>query len=366
MIIFNFLVFIIFYFLFRNEIKKSHYLLLVFFIIRLLFLNYYIINNNYVGLLDDIVYYHYGTSLLPYTPYNLLIDNINKLFIVAKGQHILYPFINFIIYYLFGANIFNMLCYNFVIFLLSLYVAKKLFNKIFNNEILLLLFLNIYLVYPEFIAFSILNLKDITLLYLINLLLYFSYIFSLKKHYIKIIFNILGICLVLLLLCFIRFYLPILYIIAVGIYLIFVKKLKFKLHYIYLAMFLIIMIKLPQFYRFALSPFVSNIANDYYFYKIPALFNWFFIFPFIFYALCTCKNEKLCFLSIFFSVASSFYLFFGDSVGINGSRQRLFLETIYIIYFSFAMYKVYKEKAITIFNYKIYFKSYNENIIINS
>lgn len=368
MIIFNFLVLTVFYFLFNREIKNSRYLLLILLLIRCLFLDYYIIKsgNSYVGLLDDIVYYHYGTTLLNYTPYYLLIDNMEKLFSVAKGQHILYPFINFMIYYFFGTDILNMLYYNFVVFLLSLFIAKKIFQKIFDNEMLLLVFLNIYIIYPEFIAFSILNLKDITLLFLINVLLYFSYIFSWEKSFIQIIFNILGISLVLLLLCFIRFYLVILYVIAVITYFVAVIKLKFKLQHIYLIMLLIIMIKLPQFYRFALSPFIINIAKDYYFYRIPALINWCFIFPFILYALCTCRNNRLCFLGVFFTVVSSFYLFLGADVGINGSRQRLFLEVIYNIYLSFAMYKIYTEKAITIFNYKIYFKKYNENIIINS
>ena len=351
MITYILLVSLLFYYLFYKEIKDTHYILLLLLICRLMYLIYYIsVQDNYIGLSDDFVYYSVGSDLLRDTPYELFTYDMRLAYILSMGQHILFGVLNFLVYYYFGQNIFNMLLFNFVIYILGLYIMKLLVFKLTNNNRLTVLFTCVYLVYPDFIALSILNLKEYVVLLLFVLVCFSTVnIFTSRGKSVVIICKLLLLITALNFIFYIRFYLIVLYLVSIAIYvLVKCRVISLKIFLIFSMLMLLPFLK--GLYDFMFSPFFLTVDPQYYFYKLPAFFNWLIIFPLTFYGFIRKFNKiELLWLIIFTFVILLFYGLFGAPAGLVGPRQRLFIEPIYVLFFSYAILLIFDEKKITCF-----------------
>lgn len=339
-IIFFVLAFLI---LFWNDVMESKYILLLTFLIRLFFIViiYYYIDYSKIALSDDLVYYYNAGVLMKYTFHELFFTQASYIIlIVSGGFHVLYYVINYIIYSLFGHDIKNMLLYNFSILICAMFIMKKLLDSIDVDSKFKQIFLLTFLLYPSFIAWGILNLKDFTLLTIFAMLVYSSQkILYNRTSRANIVLNILAILSMLLLLLVIRFYLVGLYFIALASYFI-TNKNKFMYRMFITSSLVITLVTISSFYHFALSPFFMTVEDSYFFYKIPAFFNLFIFFPVTYYGLIKqLKKNNLYFIQVLLIVIFVFFSMLGGGI-ISGPRQRIFIEPFYILFFVYGLYAI--------------------------
>ena len=345
MITYVFFMLVLFYVLFYKEILATYYLLFVIFVIKLTFILIYYYQNEYVGLMDDFTYYKHGKALLIYTPEQLLFSNAINLLFMLSGSHFLYTFLNHCVYYFFGDNIMNMLLFNLFVFVMIGYFGKKIYSDVFNASRCIPVFCIIYFLYPDMWAFGYLNLKDFVVALLLAIQIYCTLVISKPngKVYNKV-FCFIFIVLTLFLLLFIRYYTILLYLLSVTLWMTY-KYYDWKFTKIQLAFAIVFTPFIIGFYDFAISPFFLTVNPSYQFLQIPALINWFLLYPILLLGLIKLikdNNKKAMLLVFYMNCTCAFYAILGFSVGISGPRQRVFVEFIYVILITYGI-KVIKD-----------------------
>lgn len=322
------------------------------------YFHWYAINGYY--LLDDLSYFNnsfeywqQGNSFLTVI---LNKEKFAYIFAIAGGQNMIYYLYNILSFDIFGGYYFSPVCLNIILTFFSAYFLYKFLLDAGLSSNLSKLFFVFFVLNPEIIVWSnFLNLKD-TLVHTLTILSFYNINKLLLKPQ-KRLGIILSIITVLLILSFLRFYIP-LFILGTFFSLRMLGSLKrirdSHLRYLLLIIVAVIVpvglvILLEVKFSYEVSLFLGNFTNpisgifrylmtpvpwkivpDYSFLLIPSILHW-LLLPFMVYGiyfLIKLKNESFNLILLYLLIMSFFYGCFGE---LQGPRHRLQLNFVITI-----------------------------------
>lgn len=296
--------------------------------------------------LDDWFYYEIGKELyLKGVGFNNLTDSLDLIFGLAGGRHIVYYIYNLVSINLFGMGYYAPVAMNIILTLFIAWCGTQLAYHEFNlGRFWRKVFFVFLLFHPDiFIWSSVFNGKDIFVLFLhILLLLSVSQLF--RKQYLKSISFGLPVVLILF---FLRFYVPLLFTVALlfsllsfnkrikHLHLIFISSLLFAsvlmwyggdaLHYAFYVLKENLVNPLFGFIRFLLTPIPLNTEDAYRFLELSALIHWLLI-PFTFCGVVVVYRFRTKFSRFFLLYVIVFVGLYSVFDGLQGPRHRVQLD----------------------------------------
>lgn len=251
--------------------------------------------NGTWNIVDDFTYFYQGNFLLNagFNPITALTTSkgVTILIFLSEGQHFLYGWWNLLSIYLFGSHYYAPVFMNILLtFISGFFFDKILLNLDFSRQYRKI-FLIFFLLHWDVLAWSsFINLKDNLVMTLTSIALYFIIKFIKKPR----IHEFTGLVLVIYVFYWIRFYIPLLLLGAIGLWmLISWKNLK---KYLVLSILLIIIYSyyslladhtkylifssiFQNIIQFSLTPQPWSIGKAYTFLLFPSIFHWCFIIP---------------------------------------------------------------------------------------
>lgn len=298
------------------------------------------LNDGSWNSLDDMSYFEWGFRLYDseFDPFRILFftEGLSLLFEVSGGPHIIYPWWNMLAIYLFGEHYYSPVFLNVGLSFVTAYFLNRIlvlaeFEKKYRQT-----FYAFFLLHWDIIAWSsFVNLKDtlLTAMAVINFWLLCSFFMKKTKAG---AFYILGLGVAISAFFWIRFYVPLLILSAVGIWLTFSNPRK--IIYWILVCCMITYAGAHQYFfqgnwemlsfsnlvmgplHAALSPRPWSIDDVYSFLFIPAVIHWMLLVPALIGASLLWKRSKLARLFIIYLVL----VFFFSAVvpDLSGPRHR--------------------------------------------
>lgn len=291
--------------------------------------------------LDDLTYVAHGLELIKegYTPITAWTDpaGVERMQAMVGGAHFLYEWWNMTAIYFFGLHYFSPVGLNvFITFISGIFflgILKELeFSQTYQRW-----FLIFYLLHWDIVAWSsFLNFKDILVLTLTTISLYLFV--KLVRDFKWSLFICLGF--VLHVFSYIRFYIPVLFFLSIGFWVVFVWK-DPKRYILLGTMTLLILYLIPQlreqiennmyriqpgglaygFFRFNLTPQPWSIKDDYTFLVWPSMVHWILFVPMLFGGWTLWKHSRYSkWILIYFCTILTFYSVFP---GQQGPRHRV-------------------------------------------
>jgi hypothetical protein len=334
--------------------KNILFSLLISLVKALIFFTYFSIYGDDLILLgDDESYYNFGILLKEnkISFYNFLF-NLDSVFkIIRFDGAIGYYIVNLISFQLFGDSYSSPVALNILICILNSY----LFTKLLLNENLLNRknykhFYIFFSLHPVILTWSsLINIKDLFVMFLTTLLFY-SFVLFEKKRFLKSI--ILGFF-ISIILFYTRFYIPFIFLVSVFVVFLINSKKSIKSNLLLFFICVIALIyynsaflnainiikeynynSLLGFIRILITPLFFSPLEIYSFLFISAIFK-FIAFPFLFLGvLSSFKFRKSKLFQILFIYTFLLLLILASTSILQGPRQRLQVESI-LIYFEF-------------------------------
>lgn len=286
---------------------------------------------------DDLDYIKSAIYMLDagYNPVSALFssDGVIALESLTGGQHILYDWWNTLAMYTFGVHYYAPVFLNVILtFIAAMFLNKTLhvmeFGKQYRTWFLLFFLLHIDVV----VWSSFVNLKDILVMTLTVINLYFAikFINTFKVRYIIL----LG--LMMYVFYWIRFYVPVLTLSVIAFWMLTNWKSNKKFLLIPLALIALFMM-LPELganlgalnpsglmygvIRFALTPQPWSVSDEYSFLLIPSYLNWIFFVPALLGGIMMYKKNKQTRLFLYYLLAV--FLLYSVFPAEQGPRHRL-------------------------------------------
>jgi hypothetical protein len=297
--------------------------------------------------LDDFYYQSSGEHLLDggYNPITVLVDpkGLQKLFVLGSGNHFLYHWLNLVSQYLFGKHYYSAIFINIFITYICAYFLLKISDLVgFSNKYKkgLIIF---YLLQWELLAWSsFISLKDILISLFTIASMYFILAFFKTRNFTYLLFLSITIF------CFfwIRFYIPLVFLISIVSWLLMSYK-GFK-KYLVIGMTIWLGLIVINFFsrdvllqstsnlylgsqdlqsllfgviRMSLTPQPWSIEPSYTFLFIPSILHWLFLFPTIWSGYLLWHHSKEMKLLIIYLIIV--YIFYGVIDELQGPRHRV-------------------------------------------
>lgn len=323
----------------RKQLAPCFVLSIAFFktIIPLLYFAFFF--QNEWGGVDDVFYLNIGRSLLEagYAPFDIINSEFRSvLSAFAGGKHILYPWWGFLAQYLLGPHYYSGVFFNVGLSVISSVLFIKTLELVGFSKAYLTAALVFLLFSPELTAWSsFLNLKDTLVVFMINL----SFFLALRFRRQKRISDISLLLCLLLLFYWIRFYLPVIFLVSYLLWLSGRLPVRYQIGALLVLSAAVILIASTKysnlfapssvgfgFLRMLLTPRPWGISETDSFLVLPSIIYLGLLVPAILggigvYGL----NFECRFFIVFLFAILLFYAFFPD---LQGPRQRLQVATI--------------------------------------
>lgn len=303
--------------------------------------------------LDDWKYLKGGEMLLNTgVGVSNIADNWALLLSIGGGKHVLYYLYNTYAFRLFGVGYYAPVALNIILTIMIAFLGARLatqeFGLSYKQGKLFYLFL---LFQPDILAWSnIMNGKDILIL-LLHVLLLQAVALLYRK---RLLYAFLVGVPIVMILAFLRFYVPILFVVALLLSTVLSGRIRIKDRILYLLLGSIltgvILSWIGQeglqfatsriqahfvnpfygFLRMLLTPIPFNTAPSYAFLDIPALFHWLLV-PFVILGVYSLRKRQGVFIGFFLVyvfVFISLYAVFGE---LQGPRHRIQLDYAFAI-----------------------------------
>jgi len=323
-------------------------------------------------LLDDITYYNQGVELLNagYNPFTIFFNEAGMatLFRLSGGTHILYGWLNLFSMFILGPYYYSPVFFNIFLTCISGYFIYKIsifcgFERRYSSALVCFFILH----WDVLVWSSFLNLKDVVVLTMTVILFYALVLVQIRLNFTALI----TVAVVLFAFLWIRFYVPIMVLLAFGLYYLFVLNGIFRVKLGQLIVILIIgaliffelgVNKIGIYFsmldvspstivtgaiRMILTPQPWSIDPKYSFLLIPSIFHLFFIVPMLVGGcVLWVRSKKARFFIIYFLISILLYASFDE---LQGPRHRVQLLMVIVwmqFHFIWEFLKLVVEKKI--------------------
>ena len=270
-----------------------------------------------------------------------LVDNWDIVLLTGGGDHFGYYIFNTYAFRFFGEGYYAPVAINILLTLLVSWIGSNLVAREFGLGLQRKWFFGFLLLHPDILAWSnIMNGKDILVL-LLHVLLLLSCSLFLGGRLAAALALAVPVCIVLF---FMRFYVPLLFALALIISLLLARGVKVELRFLFPSVLFTALIlvwvgpaglqyavdKLSEdfvnpfygFVRFALTPIPFNTALNYSFLDVPALIHW-MLFPFTFWGVIAIQRLHTPFSRFFLVYLLVFISLYSVFAELQGPRHRV-------------------------------------------
>lgn len=298
-------------------------------------------------LLDDISYLEAGRELVEqgYNPFTIFFDPIsnNHLAAVSGGRHVLYNWWNMLAVFVMGNYYCAPVLLNLFLTVIAAYVLSSVIAYLGFSRRYTRWFLTFFLLHWDILTWSsLINIKDILVMFLTTLLLTYGTFFFHSRARFRSLIVITFVCFLFL---SIRLYIPVLYIGASACYLL--TQTKFRQKRFFLFSFATIIFLLIPFgsgelsflqpsyfffgiFHFLLSPKPWEISPEYSFLTVAAIFHVLWFVPLAISIVILWRDYRYArFFIWYFIICLGFYAIFPE---VNGPRHRIQLLPILALF----------------------------------